>query len=142
MNKRTITNPKRRICAVRELPDQEWREQLAERVTYGGNPAHKRNPGNFNLVPPSAPRPSKTLCDGAGVFSRAVAEDLLKAGIRRGIISVQRRNDWPQNIWAVTTDGHALEAQLDNEETGTYHGYPMLSDEPLREAVIERWNQQ
>lgn len=42
---------------------------LARRAGYGGNPAHKRNPGDFGLPPPSDPRPFKTLCDEIGVMS-------------------------------------------------------------------------
>ena len=141
MNKRTTTNPKRRLRDVANLPTQEEREDLAERASYVGNPVHKRNPGDYGLSPPSAPRQNKTLCDGANIFVRADAWALLREGIRRGLISVQERNGWPQNVWAVTEDEIALEAQLDNEEIGSYHGYPMLPDEPLRDVVIERWNQ-
>jgi hypothetical protein len=82
----------------------------------------------------------KTLCDGAAIFERAVAEALLKEGVRRGLISEQRRNGFPQNVWAVTDAGVALEAMLDNQEQGLYHGYPMLADDPLRDEVIKRWN--
>lgn len=35
--------------------------KLASQVKYGGNPEHKRNPGNFGLTPPSGPRPGKSL---------------------------------------------------------------------------------
>jgi hypothetical protein len=30
-------------------------DKLSERIGYGGNPEHKRNPGDFNLTPLSAP---------------------------------------------------------------------------------------
>lgn len=33
----------------------------------------------------------------------------------------------------------ALEAMLENEETGTYHGYPMLEGDPLRDEVVRAW---
>jgi hypothetical protein len=141
MNKRTTTNPKRRLRNVMNLPIQAERDSLAARANYGGNPVHKRNPGDFNLIPPSAPRQNKTLCDGANIFRRTDALELLRQGIQRGLISEQERNGWPQNVWAVTEEGVALESQLDNEEIGSYHGYPMLSDEPLADDVVERWNQ-
>jgi hypothetical protein len=32
-----------------------------------------------------------------------------------------------------------IEAMLDNEQQGTYHGYPMLSDDPLADEVRRRW---
>ena len=116
------------------------REQLAEKVTYGGNPEHKRNPGDFGLQPPSIPRQGKSLCDDTEILSRHGAESLLREGIRRGLVSVQERNGWPQNVWAVTANFVALEAMLENAQTGTYHGYPMLPSDPLVEKVLERWS--
>ena len=137
MPPRKSFNLKRRIrpngLAVRGGVD------LGRSPRYVGSPLHKRSPADFGLNPPAAPRPSKTLCDGI-VTERRVAQDLLSRGFSRGLISVQMRNEWPQNIWAVTDSGVALEAQLDNEEQGTYHGYPMTQDDPLREEVILRWN--
>ncbi len=115
---------------------------LADRAIYTGNPVHKRNPGDFNLTPPSAPRPDKTLCDGVNIFQRMIALNLLREGIRRGLISVQELNGWPKYVWAVTDDGQPVEAILENEEIGSYHGYPMLLDEPLYGAVLERWEAQ
>ncbi len=113
--------------------------RLAEQASYCGNPEHKRNPGDFDLSPPSDPRQGKTLCDEAQVFNRAVATALLKDGLRRGLASLQVRNGWPQNVWAVTEDDVPMEAMLENREIGAYHGYPMLSDDPLRDVVLARW---
>ncbi len=113
---------------------------LARRVSYGGNPEHKRNPGDYGLSPPAVhSRPDKSLCDDVGIFSRGVALRLLRAGIRKGLISVQERDGWPQNIWAVTTDGVPLEAELENAGQGSYHGYPMPHDDPLRVQVLKQW---
>src|SRR5579871_1496682 len=143
MKKRTTTNPKRRLQdAPNSLEQRDHLYELAVRVSYGGNPVHKLNPGDFDLSPPSTPRPNKTLCDGANICKRADALALLREGIRRGLIRIQERKGWPQNVWAVTNDGITLEGQLDNQETGSYHGYPMLQDEPLSEVVITRWNQE
>lgn len=141
MKKRKAVNPKRRLRAAPVSPEERRTlAELAERVIYGGNPEHKRNPGGFRLSPPSLPRPGKTLCDGAQVFEPVLAEALLKDGVRRGLVSTQERNGWPQNVWAVAANGVALEAMLENQDTGVYHGYPMLSDDPLREEVLQRWN--
>ena len=130
-------NPKRRI---RPLPiKKELLAALTKRVQYGGNPEHKMNPGEFGLEPPSSPRPDKTLCDGTGIFERNKAVTLLREGIRRGLISVQERDGLPQNIWAVTPDGIPLEAQLENQATATYHGYPMPPGDPLGREVVRRW---
>lgn len=65
---------------------------------------------------------------------------LLREGIRRGLVSEQNRKDFPQNIWAVTEDGTPLEAALDNQEQGSYHGYPMWTDDQFARKVIEQWN--
>ena len=113
---------------------------LRERATYTGNPAHKRNPGDFGLTPPAQPRADKSLCDDVEIFDVATALRLLREGIRRGLVSVQERNGFPQNVWGVTEEGVALEAQLENQEKGTYHGYPLSDADPMQQHVIEWWN--
>ena len=95
---------------------------MADQARYGGNPEHKRTPGDFGLTPPSLPRQGKTLCDSVRIFARDAAASLLKEGLRRGLVSVQERGGWPQNVWAVTPDGVPLEAQREGD--GIYHGYP------------------
>jgi hypothetical protein len=121
------------------MPKQAELTAMASRISYSGNPEHKRNAGDFALTPPSAPRADKTLCDLAGIRSRSDALSALRSGVLRGLISDQKRGAFPQNIWAVTSDGIALEAQLDNQETGTYHGYPMPEADPFREVVLRAW---
>jgi hypothetical protein len=74
------------------------------------------------------------------VFSVAQALAVLREGIRRGLVSEQQRNGFPQNVWAVTPDGIPLEAQLENSESGIYHGYPIPENDPFRDAVLARWN--
>lgn len=136
MRKRKAYNPKRSIqkgCDSGEL------ERLIKAVSYGGNPEHKRDPGDFGLCPPASPRPDKTLCDSVGILERKKAEQLLKKGIGRGLVSEQVRGGYPQNVWAVTENGVPLEAQLENELQGLYHGYPMAAADPFRECVLKRW---
>jgi len=108
-----------------------------EKVRYRGNPEHKRNPGDYGLSPPGAPRPGKTLCDQVGIYTRAEALTLLREGLQRGMFSLQERGGWPQNVWAVTERGEPLEAQ--HEAQGVYHGYPMPEADPFREKVLDRW---
>lgn len=139
MHRRKTYNAKRRLCEP--PPDRSDLASLARRVSYGGNPEHKRNPGDFGLTPPAYPRSDKSLCDDVGIFQRQVALGLLREGISRGMFSVQRVNDFPQNIWAVTDDGQALEAQLENQVQGIYHGYPMPEADPLRALILEQWAQ-
>ncbi len=131
-------NPKRRFIQ----PDAEQLarlRELANSVAYGGNPEHKKNPGDFGLTPPSDPRRGKSLCDTAGIFRRTDALGLLQEGLRRGLVSDRHEHGWPKNIWAVTSHGMALEAQLENPVLGSYHGYPMPASDPLANEVIEKW---
>jgi len=137
LNGRTF-NPKRKICPTEEV--QGRLHILLERIAlvrYTGNPEHKRNPGDYGLPPPLGPRPGKTLCDEVESFTRSEALGLLREGFQRGMFSVQERNGWPQNVWAVTDSGEPVEAQ--HEGDGAYHGYPMPEADPFRARVIERW---
>ena len=82
----------------------------------------------------------KTLCDLPRALSKGAAEKLLKAGVAKGMISTQCRNDWPQNIWAVTDGGEPYaEAQLGDRERGLYDGYPMPLDDDFRVVVLREW---
>jgi hypothetical protein len=140
MRKRKSFNPKRRLCTDAQLAGrQHLIEELANQARYGGNPEHKRNPGDFGLDPPSSPRPGKTLCDVVQIHTRAAALALLRTGLTNGVFSVRERGGWPQNVWAVTGEGEPLEAQLEGD--GVYHGYPMPQDDPFRDVVLARWNQ-
>lgn len=136
MKRRTAYNPKRQMRGSLDSQRVEW---LIARISYGGNPEHKRNPGDFGLTPPAIPRADKTLCDAVDIFSRNIALRYLHDGIRKGLVSVQTRGDFPQNIWAVTDSGIPLEAQLENSVLGAYHGYPMPETDPFREEVLQRW---
>ena len=125
---------------IREACDPSELAQLAATVDYGGNSAHKRSPGDFNLNPPAGARPDKTLCDAVAIHSKKEALRLLKEGIKRGLISKQSREGFPQNVWAVTDDGEPLQASLENRGAGTYHGYPLAQSDPFRRIVLARWN--
>jgi hypothetical protein len=138
MPRRHSFNPKRRI---RESCDSDELVRLAKRVKYTGNPAHKRNPGDFGLTPPAQPRADKTLCDKVGITTIKESLRLLRQGVNRGLISEHIRGDFPKNIWAVTSDGVPLEAQLENRTQGTYHGYPMPSTDDFRDEILRHWNQ-
>lgn len=133
-------NTKRRIKG-NSLPVNVL-EDLAKSVSYGGNPTHKRNPGDFGLTPPSFPRSDKSLCDNVQITKRTVALNLLKEGIRKGMVT----EDWdgkgfPKNIWVVTDEGVPLEAMLENPANGTYHGYPLESNDDFRGEVLRVWRE-
>lgn len=132
-SKRKLLSPSEAEVRVAEL------QALASRARYGGNPEHKKNPGDFGLVPPSDPRQGKSLCDVAKIFKRNEAEELLRTGLSKGLVSDRMAGEWPKNVWSVTDDGFAMEAQLENPNLGTYHGYPMPETDPLSREVILRW---
>ena len=133
-------NPKRKFLAV----DTDALNRLADlsnRASYGGNPEHKKNPGDFGLTPPASPRQGKSLCDVADVFTRREALTLLQEGMRRGLVSDREEQGWPKNVWSVTEGNIPMEAQLENPVTGCYHGYPMPGSDPLAAEVLARWRQ-
>lgn len=133
-------NPKRRLKRL-DHSDAERLTELAKKVAYGGNPEHKKSPGDFGLTPPSDPRLGKSLCDDVDIFSRRTALKLLRRGLRKGLVSDRFNGGWPKNIWSVTADGKPVEAQLENPVLGTYHGYPMPESDPLAADVLRRWNE-
>jgi hypothetical protein len=137
MKKRRGYNPKRCLAPTAHWPRQVL-DELVQHVSYGGNPEHKSRPGDFGLHPPTNPRPGKTLCDKVREFSKADALELVRAGMRRCMVSVQQRGRWPQNVWSVHDD-EPFEAQLENQERGVYHGYPMPSDDDFGLMIIEEW---
>ena len=134
---RTKFNRKRRFGSRSATPAEL--KKLAALVRYGGNPDHKRHPGDFGLKPPSHPRDDKSLCDEIGLFRRAEALKLLRLGVAKGLISEWDGTGFPKNIWSMTADGIPLEAQLENSGDGTYHGYPLEMNDDFRDAVIARW---
>jgi hypothetical protein len=89
---------------------------------YEGSPLHKRNPGDFDLTPPAAPRPDKTLCDEAGVTSRKLAAELFDRGIERGLVSDATVSGFPKQIWIVDREGRVFEAMYGGSRDGRYHG--------------------
>ena len=139
MQQKRKFNPKRQVA-----PRNQWQLEhlraMAKRAGYGGNPEHKSRPGDYNLVPAASPRPGKTLCDKTAEFSKAKAEELLRSGFCKGMVSLQQWNGWPQNVWSVL-DGEPFEAQLENREKGTYHGYPMPLADDFRQVVLKEWTQ-
>jgi len=94
---------------------------------------------DYGLTPPAAPRPDASLCDIPRPVPRQEATELLQRGIRSGMISTQRRNGWPQNVWAVRSEGIVFEAELENRVQGHYHGYPLPEDDEIVKQVLEAW---
>lgn len=93
------------------------------------------------MIPPAAPRPGKTLCDGDGTYlTKAEAQKLLRAGANLGLISQNCLSIWPENVWMVYND-IVYEARLQNSVAGEYHGYPLMADDPFREVVLKVWHE-
>jgi hypothetical protein len=139
MKKRNGFNRKRRIASIGSW-DANEKEERALTAKYGGNSEHKKSPSDYGLIPPANPRPGKTLCDGEKPLFKAEAERLLASGFRKGMISEQMRDGWPQNVWAVSDDGQVYEAQLENGVQGIYHGYPIPMNDDFRSVVVGEWS--
>lgn len=133
-------NPKRKLI-THAVAAARYEElcALANIARYGGNPEHKMNPGDFGLTPPADPRLGKSLCDTAKIFEIKKALELLKEGLRRGLVSDRCSGKWPKNVWSVTEDGIPMEAQIENPILGSYHGYPMPDTDPMSVEILQRW---
>jgi hypothetical protein len=117
----------------------EERCALAARASYGGNPEHKRSPGDYGLIPPASPRPGKTLCDGTRNIPKEEATDLLVGGLLKGMCSQCNSETFPKNIWSVSENGEVFEAQLENQVEGIYHGYPVPNDDDFINVIQKEW---
>ncbi len=138
MRPRQNHGSKKTLVELSEWPADDL-NSIAEQLSYSGNPLHKRNPGDYKLTPPCAGgRPGKTLCDTARIFKREEALALLREGCRRGLIDANFDDGWPKRIWAVH-QGMVLEAQHDKSPPGSYHGYPLQTDDHFREIILSRW---
>jgi hypothetical protein len=134
-------NPKRRIAARDRLAPEE-REGLAARLVYGGSGYHKRFPTVYGFGPHSGRRPWKSICDGKRVVAKEEAEQLMRAGVLKGMLSEPMgHGGFPQYVWSVDNDGEAYEAKTDAQRPGPYHGYRLEEDDPMREVVLKTWEE-
>lgn len=133
---RTVENRK----LVRTRPREAERLRLCEKVVYTGNPAHKRDPGDFGLNPPAAAKRNKTLCDNAEIFRKKRAQELLSNGVAEGLWDERTDQGFPKIVWCVEGE-LVLEAQLENATKGEYHGYPLLDTDPYRQVVFARYQE-
>jgi hypothetical protein len=131
-------NPRRRIGAEDALTNEQLKE-LAGKAVYVGSAHHKRSPGDYAFKPPTSPRPSKSLCDGQRVILRAEAQVLLSSGIEKGMLSSHFYSNFPKFIWSVDADGEVYEAKTDQTSPGSYHGYRLEEEDPMRALVKKIW---
>ena len=127
------------MLAIAGAADGDDLARMETMATYRPSPYHKSGSSAAGLQSAPAPRPDKTVCDRPTPGRGRNAADLLRSGFRRGMVSEQRRGDWPQKVWAVDEEGIVYEAQLGNLETGEYHGYPMKQDDSFAGFIRDEW---
>ena len=132
-------NPKRRIAKLGFFTKQEL-DGLASTARYEGSAHHKTRPADYGFEPAVAPRRSKSVCDDRRVIRREEARQLLRSGIRLGMVSSYFDGDWPQYVWAVDGAGEVYEAKLGHDRR-RYHGYRVREDDDaMRRWVIDEWS--
>lgn len=127
----------RRIRSTR-LAEPE-KALLRAQAFYEGSPFHKRNPGDFGLTPPAAPRPDATLCDETRVLELATARRLFAEAIDGGLVSEAGTGEFPKELWVVGADGQVFEAMYGGSRAGAYHGYPIRRSDPWFDVVTRAW---
>ena len=113
---------------------------LANNAVYVGSALHKRMPGAYGFRPPVNPRPSKSLCDDLRVIKKVEACQLLKDGIRKGLVSSVRSNEpLPKYVWSVDHDRNVFEAKLGSDG---YHGYRLDrgQEKHMHDLVLIEWD--
>ena len=140
IRKREGNRPDRRIASANSIDDVILKA-LANRVTYVGSANHKSKPGNYGFLPPTNPRPSKSLCDDIRTILLEEAKALFYEGIKRGMVSCFPSADIPKYVWAVDSDNQVYEAKTNPRlETG-YHGYRLGENEKtMREWILREWH--
>lgn len=127
--------------SIRDQPlTDEQRTFLGTHALYEGSPLHKKEPHNFDLTPPTSPRPEKTLCDEAGIFDKQVAHALFARAIDVGLVSEKDKVEgFPAQMWVVDGDGRVFELIYGGSRTGRYHGYPIRRANPLFDKISVAW---
>ena len=73
-------------------------------------------------------------------MERDEASRLLKAGLRRGMISAHAEGGWPKYVWAMDDEGEVYEAKLGHDGE-RYHGYRLAEDDKaMRRWVTAEWS--
>lgn len=126
---------------IRSMPLSDGEKAfLHEHAIYEGSPLHKKNPGDFGLTPPAAPRLGKTLCDEAAITQRADARALLGKAIDGGLASeATTAEGFPKQLWVVDDHGRVFEAIYGGSQTGHYHGYPIRNQTAMFDQITKAW---
>lgn len=138
--KRQSNRPDRRIAPVGAVSPDEL-QRIEQTASYGGSAYHKLHPGDYKLDPPFSPRLSKSVCDDRRIVLKAEAAALLKAGIRKGMVSRPNPGQLPKYVWSVDADGEVYEAKTAPDRGDPYHGYRLGEDEgQMRDFIKAEWN--
>ena len=142
MRRRQGNNPKRFIASL-DFFDQECLRQFTELARYCGSEYHLCKPQAKGFSA-RARGPNKSPCDGNISLKRPEANQLLREGISRSMISTMLQKDppnyvLPKYVWAVK-DKHVFEAKL-SKGTPNYHGYELLENDSQRDYVMDVWKE-
>lgn len=141
IRKREGKRPDRRIATADSIDDVTLKA-LVDRVTYVGSANHKSKPGDYGFIPPTNPRPSKSLCDDIGTVLLEEAKALFSAGIMRGMVSNFTSGSVPKYVWAVDDQEQVYEAKTNPRHETVYHGYRLGEDEKaMRDWILKEWKQ-
>jgi hypothetical protein len=109
--------------------------EVADRVTYTGNPLHKTYPSPAG---PPALRADKAKCDRYAPEQWPRLLDALQAAIRGGCVG-DFRGSFPKRAWVwindVLHEARLTEARQTDEGTGDYHGFPVNDSRQFPEPV-------
>lgn len=120
--------------------NEEAKTELLARLVYGGASFHKLGAGDYALVPPQSPRPSKSVCDDLRPVLKDEAERLFRQGIKHSMISKFAPGSVPKYVWAVDEHGEVYEAKTKPDRETAYHGYRLSDDDrDMRESVLKEW---
>jgi hypothetical protein len=132
---RSGNNPKRRIAEPGHFA-QAVLAAFADQFVYVGSAIHKRFPGDYGFQPPVNPRGWKSLCDRDRVILLGEAQQLLREGILKGMVSTYFEGDVPKYVWSVDANNRPYEAKLG---LGGYHGYMLEAEDNMTELVLQAW---
>ena len=143
MPKKRQGNKPRRFIASLDCFDQERLQQFVKLAQYCGNPYHLCRP-QAKGFPARARGPNKSPCDGNISLTRSDANQLLREGISRSMISTVLQTKPPMYVlpifvWAVK-DRYIFEAKL-SKGTPEYHGYELLENDSQRDYVMDVWKE-
>lgn len=96
-------------------------EELANRISYGGNAKHKKTPW-FGGDP--RPDTKGTLCPNFLHDQQASVVEWLKQTVLAGAIDSRYNGGYPKHVWYMH-EGIMYEAKLDQKLSGSYHGNPL-----------------